>query len=72
MRIKKQEKLSPREIEVLSLLQQGNNRKMIAEQLQIKYNTVHSYCKSIYRKLNVNSVTGAIHEMEKRKQIDSK
>jgi DNA-binding NarL/FixJ family response regulator len=61
-------KISKRETEVLHLLADGNSRKMIAEELQLKDNTVHSYFKIIYRKLNVNSATSALRVFFNRKK----
>ncbi len=52
--------LSKRELEVLEHLVQGNSYKMIAEALQISYNTVNSHMKKIYEKLHVNSVGEAV------------
>jgi DNA-binding NarL/FixJ family response regulator len=55
-------KISPREKQVLSLLAEGNSRKMIASELDLKNETVHGYLKNIYRKLNVNSATQAVRK----------
>lgn len=52
--------LSKRELEVLEHLVQGNSYKMIADALQISYNTVNSHMKKIYEKLHVNSVGEAV------------
>jgi DNA-binding NarL/FixJ family response regulator len=53
-------KISRRESQILDLLAQGNSRKMIAAELALKDETIHSYFKNIYRKLNVNSATQAL------------
>jgi DNA-binding NarL/FixJ family response regulator len=53
-------KISRREQQILSLLQEGNSRKMIAAELDLKGETVNSYFKNIYRKLEVNSATQAL------------
>jgi DNA-binding NarL/FixJ family response regulator len=58
-------KISPRERQVLLLLAEGNSRKMIAGELNLKNETVNSYFKNIYRKLEVNSATQAIRHIER-------
>lgn len=52
--------LSNREKEVLQLLVKGKSYKMIAEALNLSYETVHSHIKKIYHKLQVNSVGEAV------------
>lgn len=52
--------LTNREEQVLGLLSQGNSRKMIASELELRNNTINSYLKSIYQKLEVNSATQAV------------
>lgn|GEM_PF-1088034 len=47
--------LTPRERQVFNLLIQGQTLSKIAESLGIKYTTVNSHQKKIYKKLNVNS-----------------
>ncbi len=47
--------LSPREREVLVLLAKGLNRREIGVLLDLTTNTISSYIKSIYRKLDVSS-----------------
>jgi Response regulator containing a CheY-like receiver domain and an HTH DNA-binding domain len=58
--------LSKRETEVLGLLCQGKNYKIIAQDLYISGHTVQAHVKNIYRKLEVNSrgeaVSKAINE----------
>ena len=46
--------LSPREVEVLSLIARGYNRKDIARSLSITPNTAAGYIKAVYRKLEVS------------------
>lgn len=43
-----------REVEVLVLLSEGHGQKRIAEELFLSPNTIHSYAKSLYRKLDVH------------------
>lgn len=52
--------LSEREKEVLQLLVTGKSYKMIAGDLDIRYETVHSHLRRIYHKLQVNSVGEAV------------
>jgi len=52
--------LSPREQEVLSHLASGYLYKEIAAQLNISYDTVHTYIRRIYEKLQVHSRTEAV------------
>jgi DNA-binding NarL/FixJ family response regulator len=49
------ELLSSREQEVVELILKGRSYKMVADDLGISINTVRTYIKSIYKKLNVNS-----------------
>ncbi|HYV93394.1 MAG TPA: response regulator transcription factor [Chitinophagales bacterium] len=53
-------KLSLREQEVLQLLVNGNSYKMIASEMNITHQTVQTYIKRIYEKLQVHSATEAI------------
>lgn len=52
--------LTPKEIEVLKLLTDGLNYKMVAAQLNISFHTVNSHVKKIYEKLQVHSMGEAI------------
>jgi len=49
-----------REKEILSLLCKGNSYKMIATQTNLTFETVRSYIKNIYEKLQVHSATEAV------------
>ncbi|MEP7141426.1 MAG: response regulator transcription factor [Ferruginibacter sp.] len=49
-----------REKEILTLLCKGNSYKMIAASLNIAFETVRSYIKKIYEKLQVHSATEAV------------
>jgi DNA-binding NarL/FixJ family response regulator len=57
---KASEALSPREQEVLDCLAQGFLYKEIAEKLGISYETVHTYIRRIYEKLQVRTRTEAV------------
>lgn len=52
--------LSSREKEVLNLLVKGKSYKMIADELFISFETVHSHIGRIYKKLHVSSVVEVI------------
>jgi len=54
------ENLSDREQQVLDLLSQGLIYKEIAEKLGISYETVHTYIRRIYEKLQVRTRTEAV------------
>lgn len=49
-----------REKEILGLLCKGNSYKMIATQLNLAFETIRSYVKKIYEKLQVHSATEAV------------
>ena len=52
--------LSPREKDTLELMVQGFIRKEIADRLSLSLHTVDTYLRGIYRKLEVNTRTGAV------------
>jgi DNA-binding NarL/FixJ family response regulator len=60
------EDLSPREREVLDCLSQGFLYKEIAEKLGIGYETVHTYIRRIYEKLQVRTRTEAVAKFLRR------
>lgn len=60
------EALSQREQEVLDCLAQGLIYKEIAEKLGISYETVHTYIRRIYEKLQVRTRTEAVAKFLKR------
>ncbi len=53
--------LSKREVEILSYVAKGYSYKMIGDALFISTETVRTHIKRIYKKLQVNSATGAVH-----------
>jgi DNA-binding NarL/FixJ family response regulator len=55
-----QEDLTPRELEVLSLIRDGNRNKQIADQLSISETTVNFHIKNIVDKLRANDRTHAV------------
>jgi DNA-binding NarL/FixJ family response regulator len=60
------ENLSEREQQVLDLLSQGLIYKEIADKLQISYETVHTYIRRIYEKLQVRTRTEAVAKFLRR------
>jgi RNA polymerase sigma factor (sigma-70 family) len=60
------ENLSDREQQVLDLLSQGLIYKEIAEKLGISYETVHTYIRRIYEKLQVRTRTEAVAKFLRR------
>ncbi len=60
------ENLAPREQEVLDCLSKGFLYKEIAEKLGISYETVHTYIRRIYEKLQVRTRTEAVAKFLKR------
>jgi DNA-binding NarL/FixJ family response regulator len=60
------ENLSDREQEVLDCLSQGFLYKEIADKLGVSYETVHTYIRRIYEKLQVRTRTEAVAKFLKR------
>lgn len=60
------QQLTPREVDVLTLIAQGATRKGIARQLDLSPNTVSGYIKTIYQKLNIRSCSEATLEAVRR------
>ena len=58
--------LSTREQEVLDLLSHGFLYKEIADKLGISYETVHTYIRRIYEKLQVRTRTEAVAKFLRR------
>lgn len=54
--------LTTREIEVLQWLARGYSYKMIAAECNVSYPTINSHISSIYSKLKVESVGGAVYK----------
>jgi len=61
--------LTPREVDVLTLLTKGYSYKMIAAGLEISIDTVRHFIKVIYKKLHVNSMTEAVSKALKDKLV---
>jgi DNA-binding NarL/FixJ family response regulator len=55
-----QEDLTPRELDVLELIREGNKNKQIADQLSISETTVNFHIKNIVDKLQANDRTHAV------------
>ena len=61
--------LTPREVQVLTWLTKGYSYKMIANELQLGIETIRFYIKAIYKKLHVNSVSGAVSKALKDRLV---
>jgi len=55
-------KLTARELEVLSLIEEGLVTKEVANKLLISIRTVETHRRNIHEKLGVRNVTAAIHK----------
>lgn len=62
-------RLTPREKDVLAAMVKGMSYKMVADALDIKYDTVHDHVKNIYKKLHVNSASEAVREAILKKLV---
>jgi RNA polymerase sigma factor (sigma-70 family) len=60
------EGLSEREQQVLDLLSQGLIYKEIADKIGVSYETVHTYVRRIYEKLQVRTRTEAVAKFLQR------
>jgi len=56
-----QQRLTPREANVLQLVSEGHRNKEIAAALRMSTETVHVHMRSIFKKLEVHDRTGAVH-----------
>lgn len=63
--------LSRREIEVLELMTAGLGKKEVADRLELSYHTIDTYVRSFYKKLNVNSIHGAVGKALKERLIEA-
>lgn len=52
--------LAPQELVVVSLLADGLTKKVIADEMKLSIHTVDGYLRSIYRKMDVHTVNGAV------------
>jgi DNA-binding NarL/FixJ family response regulator len=59
--------LTERETELLEFIVKGFSYKMIASEMKISVETVRSHIKNIYKKLEVNSATGAVFKYSQHK-----
>ncbi len=56
------ERLTPREIEIVSMLQNGDSYRIVAEKFFISVDTVKFHIRNIYGKLQINSRTELINK----------
>lgn len=59
--------LSPRQWEILNLLDQGFRYKEIADKLNLSFDTIRTYCRNIYDALQVHSRTDALNKVFPKK-----
>ncbi|MFB2119604.1 response regulator [Parapedobacter sp. 2B3] len=59
------ERLTPREIEIVSLLQDGHSYKQVAAQLYVSVDTVKYHIRNIYGKLQISSRTELINKYKR-------
>lgn len=64
--VEEEYKLTPREIEVLTRLAEGNNYNEIADVLYISVDTVRHHIRNIYNKLHVHSQSEAVAKAIRR------
>lgn len=64
-----EERLTPREVELLELFARGQSYKAASRALGISPLTVGNHVKSIYRKLQVHSRGEAVYEAVRRRQL---
>ena len=64
--------LTPRELEVLELLTQGDDYKLIAEKLFLSIFTVRAHIRNIYDKLHVHSKSQAVAKALKEKVLPTR
>jgi DNA-binding NarL/FixJ family response regulator len=60
------ELLSPRELQVLQLIAQGNTTRVIAEQLKLTLKTAESYRTALMGKLDIHEVAGLVRYAVRR------
>ncbi len=61
--------LTPRELEILQSLVDGNSYKMAAAALNVSYNTVNTHVRHIYEKLHVHSVGEVVAKALREKLV---
>jgi DNA-binding NarL/FixJ family response regulator len=64
-----EEELTPREIEIIKLIDEDLSNKMIADQLFISERTVETHRRNIYRKTNTQTVVGLLKFARERKIV---
>ena len=59
--------LTPRQWEILNLLDQGFRYKEIADKMNLSFETIRTYCRNIYEELQVHSRTDALNKVFPKK-----
>lgn len=57
--------LSPRQLEIIKLLEQGKNRGEVAEELGLSRNTVNVHMQTAFKKLKVRNILEAVKKINK-------
>lgn len=65
-----EETLSPREIELLQLIDQGLSNQALADKLVVSLNTIKTHLKNLFRKLGVSSRTQAIAKARQQSLLE--
>ena len=55
---------------MLRVLATGASKRQAADALFVSFNTIHSHVRSIYRKLDVHTLSGAVSEARERGMLD--
>lgn len=64
------EKLKQREIDIIQAIAHGDNTNSIAQDMQLTYNTVETYIKTILLKMNVSNRAQLVYEALKKGVIE--
>jgi two-component system, NarL family, nitrate/nitrite response regulator NarL len=64
-----EEELTPRELEIIKLINEDLSNKMIADKLFISERTVETHRRNIYRKTNTQTVVGLLKMARERKIV---
>lgn len=64
--------ISSQQLNIIKILQTGATIKECAEQLGLKIPTIYTHLRSMYKKLNVKTLTGILFELAKQGVIKYK
>lgn len=69
--VRRGDRLSPRELQIITLLSTGLNQRQISEELGLGFTTVRTHCRNAYLKLGVRSQTAAVAAAHRLGLIDN-